>query len=114
MTKIISKINIEDLVKKQDSISNAAIQNAVKQLQSQKEAEQTQKLVEQLEEVQLGTQRAVKKLRVIRAKEKLAKDYLQKVAEAELVFLQNANFDEYSETLRNASYILNKETDKLG
>lgn len=108
-TKNTPKVNIEALLAKKDAISNAAIKAALVKLDERKQKEQEELIIEHLSQIQLNTQYAVNLLRQTRKREKLTKDYLTQVAEAEQEFYQNADYKAYSTKVNIAFTVYNTE-----
>ena len=106
MPKVVGKIDIEALVKKQDTIKAASIRNAIARQQELKAKEEEDKVLEYLSNIQRNTEAAVNLLKNARAKEKKAKAYLMAVASAEQQFMVDADYIKYSAAVRAATYAL--------
>lgn len=106
MPKIVGKIDIEALVKKQDTIKAASIRNAIARQQELKAKEEEDKVLEYLSNIQRNTEAAVNLLKNARANEKKAKAYLTAVAIAEQQFMADADYNKYSAAVRTADCAL--------
>ena len=98
-------VNVEALVKKagENKVTNAAIKSAIQTLQNQKQKDLEEQIVGHIATIQSVTESAVKALRVVRAKEKATKRYLQLVANAEQAFYENADYSAYNNALIQAT-----------
>ncbi len=96
-------VNIEQLIAKKESISNAALQNALKRVEEEKAKQQEEQLLKHLTIVQLNTERAVEQLRKARAVEKAHKEYLQAIANAQEKFYKDADIEAYNKESRKAA-----------
>lgn len=101
--KVVGKINIEDLLKKQDNIKAISIQNALAKHKAKMQEEEEAKVLAHLSAIQRNTELAVQTLKDARKREKKAKEYLTAVATAEQQFLVDANYDNYNAALRVAA-----------
>lgn len=101
--KVVAKINIEDLLKKQENIKAISIQNALAKHKAKMQEEEEAKVLEHLSEIQRNTAFAVKTLKDARKWEKKVKEYLTAVATAEQQFLVDANYDNYTFAIKAAA-----------
>jgi len=101
--KVVAKINIEDLLKKQENIKAISIQNALAKHKAQMQEEEEAKVLGYLSKIQRNTAYAVKTLKDARKWEKKVKEYLTAVATAEQQFLVDANYSNYEAALRVAT-----------
>lgn len=101
--KVVAKINIEDLLKKQENIKAISIQNALAKHKAQMQEEEEAKVLGYLSKIQSNTAGAVDVLKCARKQEKRAKEYLTAVATAEQQFLADANYDNYTSAIKAAT-----------
>lgn len=94
--KVVAKINIEDLLKKQENIKAISIQNALAKHKAKMQEEEEAKVLGYLSKIQSNTAYAVKALKDARKWEKKVKEYLTAIATAEQQFLADANYDNYT------------------
>lgn len=100
--KVVAKINIEDLLKKQENIKAISIQNALAKHKAKMQEEEEAKVLAHLSTIQHNTASAVEILKDARKREKKAKEYLTAVATAEQQFLVDANYDNYTSAFKVA------------
>lgn len=104
----MSKINVEALIAKKDTITNKAIKGAISELERKQEEAQQARLIEQISRAQEITQTAVDAVRRARKEAQRKLNYLKQVAEAERVFLINADWDIYKTAITIAEQELYK------
>lgn len=94
-TKVAKKVNIEDLVKQQETTA-PLIKRALEAHKRSEEEKKEKEIISQLKNISENTQNAVQRLRDARKAESMCKKYLQEIANAEQQFHKDADYEAYA------------------